>query len=791
MEKLQGMLLDIDYQTHTHSEIVVYVKTGDGIQAFVDKSFHPYFWVTAEDTVKAHATLEKSSFGEGARIREIETVDKAGVEALKISFDKVEHLTKIREDVKELSPKMERYEYDIPFSVRYTVDKQLQPMGKVELEVDGNEIRSIKGIPGETEPVRMGCFDIETTSEVGKFSDPKKDSSIMLALAGEQDTIVWSFKKIDEPFVEHVKTEKEEIDRFVQEVKKQKFDVLVTYNGDMFDFPFLKERSQLLGTKLALGIDGSEPRGRKKGMDTAVKVKGIQHLDAYQMLRLLSRLGVVSLIKFDLESVIERLYGEAKEKVLPQEINDAWATGKGLERVARYNRDDVDSTLRIARQYLPLVIALSKLVKRTVFDISRASASMLVEDLLVDRSFKQNKLVANRPKEFEVKQRMTQSYAGGYVKEPLPGLHENIAVLDFSSLHPTIMITHNISPETLLKEKTNNCSPNGHSFSLEKEGFISGELKGLYTSRMIIKNQLKTMDKQDPQYTGLYAEQQALKIIMNSFYGYLGYPRSRGYSIECASSVTAWSREYVQQVAEKGEADGFTVIYGDTDSCFLKMPKTKTKEDVRAFVKKVNTELPGVMELELEGFFKRGIFVTKESGEGAKKKYALIDEKNNLKIVGFEYVRRDWSGVAKDTQKGVIEAILEDGNPEKAAQIVQETIKQLKEGTMPKEKLVILTKIQRSLSSYDSIGPHVAAAQKAVKRGKKVGAGSVIGYIVTRAGKSISDKAELEEYVEHGNYDAGYYINNQVLPAVLRIMRELGYSKEDLEHGGKQQTLFG
>ncbi|MBU0636492.1 DNA polymerase, partial [Candidatus Micrarchaeota archaeon] len=210
------------------------------------------------------------------------------------------------------------------------------------------------------------------------------------------------------------------------------------------------------------------------------------------------------------------------------------------------------------------------------------------------------------------------------------------------------------------------------------------------------------------------------------------------------------------------------------------------------FLKKVNDSLPESMELEIDGFYKRGIFVTKKEGTGgaAKKRYALIDYKDQLKIVGFEYVRRDWSSIAKETQKKVIEAVLKEGNPEKAVQITQKAIKALLTGTVPKKQLVVLTQIQRPLDKYEITGPPVEASKKAIARGKQLGVGSVIGYIITKNGKSISDKAELEEFVKEGNYDADYYIGHQVLPAVIKILQELGYSKQDLIHGGKQSNLF-
>jgi DNA polymerase I len=645
-----------------------------------------------------------------------------------------------------------------------------------------------------TEPnFRAGAFDLETYSP-GRFSDPKKDPILMASFVAGKKSVVLSYgKSFSSKKARLFENEAGVIEGLAGEIREAGLDVLATYNGDLFDFPYVKERASRLGKKFEISSDGSEPREQSKGRDNAVKLAGIQHLDVYQMLRFLSRFSVVSLIKFDLESVVARLFGIEKEKVAAEEINAAWDADKNVDRVAEYCAEDSEYTLRIAEQYLPLLVELCRIVKQPLFDVGRASASMLVEYLLMDKCRETGRLIANKPDEAAIQQRLMNPIKGGYVKEPESGLHENLAVLDFSSLYPTIMISHNVSPDSLgcKHEKCvlENSAPNRQWFCLEKKGIVPEILKSLFEKRMEIKRQAKALDKKDKRFVLLNARQHALKILLNSFYGYLGYSRSRFYSRECASAITAWARQYVQWVGSEAEKAGFGLLYMDTDSAFLIIPKEKKQQDVSDFVEKINKQLPGVMNLELEGFFKRGIFVTKESGEGAKKKYALIDYNGNLKIVGFEYVRRDWSRIAKETQRNVIITVLSEGRPEKAIEIVRKTISDLREGKVKNSELVVLTQIKRKLDNYDAIGPHVAAAKKAVVKGQEIGVGSVVSYIVTKCGKSISDKAQLQEYVAEGNYDADYYIEHQVVPAVIKVMRELGYSKEDLIQGGKQHKL--
>lgn len=204
-------------------------------------------------------------------------------------------------------------------------------------------------------------------------------------------------------------------------------------------------------------------------------------------------------------------------------------------------------------------------------------------------------------------------------------------------------------------------------------------------------------------------------------------------------------------------------------------------EKVDEFLGDVNKNLPEGMELEYEGFYERGFFVT-------KKRYALI-ENNNIVVKGLELVRRDWAPVAKKTQEKVLKAILKDASPEKAASIVRDVIVEIKKGDIPLEDLVIHTQLTKNPEQYVQRAPHVMAAKKAIAKGRKVGPGSIIRYVVVKGKEPISQRAEPIEDVDVSNYDPNYYIENQLLPAVSRILTSIGYSEEEIMHKGKQSSL--
>ena len=387
-----------------------------------------------------------------------------------------------------------------------------------------------------------------------------------------------------------------------------------------------------------------------------------------------------------------------------------------------------------------------------------------------------------------------QTYKGAFVFEPKPGLYDNIVVFYYLSLYPTIIGSHNISPGTIncgCCEGTEKAPLENGSiwFCRKKKGFIPALIEELITRRMRIKEIIK--DEKNEKFAILDARQNSIKLLANSFYGYLGFFAARWYSIECAQATTAYGRHYIKDVIAKAEKAEFKVLYSDTDSIFLTLDN-KTKQDVERFAEKINQELPGLMELEFEGYYPAGIFVSAKIGAfGAKKKYALLDENGILKIKGFESVRRNWSLIAKEAQEKVLEIILKEHDNEKALQYVKNVIEDLRSKKIPMEKVIIRTQLQKEISDYDNKGPHVAVAQRLRNRGINVGPGSMIKFIVTQGSDIIRDRSKLPDEVHNEEYDANYYINNQVVPAVERIFAVLGYSKEELLESREQKKLEG
>lgn len=710
----------------------------------------------------------------------------------------------------KLKGKGDFYEYDIPIYFRYFIDKNLFASRQYEIDVKDGKVRSIKDAGDSPLKLKMVSFDLEVYNK-GGMPDPKKDPILMIGTydGEEKKTFFWTKEK---------GSEKEMIDSFISHVKKKNYDIIVGYNSGNFDFPYLKKRCGVLRIPLDLGRDGSEVMIRRGGVFLKADVFGRVLLDAFESIEFLTGIGAMKLPSNDLDSVYREFFKKEKIQIEGSMIYDYWEKGgKSLELLKEYNMEDAMATYEIGEEVLPLFIEISKVVGFPLYEVSRMSTAQMVEWLLVREAFEKKEIVPRRPREEAVAERMHNPIKGAFVKLPEAGLHERIAICDFRSLYPSIIISHNISPDTLnckcckdayvasqrtcmqsdaVKDgrgdqySTNVAPEVGHRFCTKKTGILPQVLKELIEIRAEAKRAMKKLKEGTAEYRTLHFKQWGLKILLNSSYGYLGYGRARWYSREAAESVTAWGRHYIHDVISKAEKEGFKVLYGDTDGYFLKLNEDQKVEDVKKFVEKINKALPERMELEFEGYYPRGIFVAAKSGLAAKKRYALIRDDGTIEIVGFEFVRRDWSQIAKRAQEKVIQAVLREGKPQKAVEAVKKIIDDLRDRKVPQEDLVIHTQVVRKVSSYEQQAPHVKAAKKLIEAGFKVPAGSDLEFIVIKGNGSISDRSIPVQLIKPKmEYDPEYYIKNQVFAAVMKILAQLGVKEEDLLADAKQSGL--
>jgi DNA polymerase I len=703
----------------------------------------------------------------------------SAVSVYKLTVSHPSEVPKIRNDVRELEGVEEIFEHDILFARRYLIDNRLAPLNYCDVETANSIIKELEPTGEQEERLRVMAFDIEVYNPKGA-PRPREDPIIMISFASNTGSRgLLTYKDESGPdYVEVFEDEKAIIKRFTEIVNEEGIDILVGYNSDQFDIPYFMDRAKALGIGFPLGRNKMQPGIRKgRGLTESV-VRGRPHVDLYPVVR-----RNVKLSSYVLENVVRDVLGIEKEKISSDLMWQYWNRG-GADLLAfmQYSIEDVDVTLELAEKFLPLYVELSRIVGLPIQDTSRMTAGQLVEWLLIREAFVRGELAPNKGGGREYLARAEDTYVGGYVMEPVKGVVDNIIVFDFRSLYPSIIVTHNIDPTTLRSGRGENSPPDiDYQFSTEKEGFIPSVLKRILDRRLNAKKRMK--EAADPLEKRMHnVSQNALKIIANSFYGYMGYPRARWYKKECAESVTSYARMYTKKVMGIAEKEyGFKVVYGDTDSLFMVVPPEKRNRAME-FMEEVNKELPGTVELEYEGFYPRGIFIT-------KKRYALIDEKGGIIVKGLETIRRDWVRLSRDTQQEVLSIILREGDPKKAAQIVKDTVVRLKEHKVSLDEITLYTQLTKNISRYKNKGPHVRAAEKSIAKGREVNPGTSIGYVITKGVGMISDRAEPVEDAKIDDIDVDYYIENQLLPPVSRILESLGYSKEHLKEELVQDNL--
>jgi len=563
---------------------------------------------------------------------------------------------------------------------------------------------------------------------------------------------------------------------------------MVGYFSDGFDLPYLKIRADKNRVKLALGLDESVPKF-SRGMITTGKINGIVHVDLMRFIQTAYSQYMQS-ETLSLNEVAKEFLGDTKKDFKFK--HSSKIDGDEWEKYFEYNLHDSVLTYNLFQKFWPDLLEFTRIMQEPVFSVSRNGMSNNVEDYVIHNLNKFNEIPEKRPVHDEISQRMRrEKYEGAFVFEPTPGLFEDIAVFDFTSSYGSTIVTYNLSKSTYLEKPSKDAysieALNKKVYFSKKPGFFPEMLKEIIEKRKKYKAELK--EKEDAIKR---ARSNAFKLLANAAYGYQGFFGARYYSEEAAAATAAFARQAIKEVIEKINNSGFRTIYSDTDSIAF-LTNGKKHEEVRQFLKKLNSELPGIMELEIEGFFKRGIWVTKRTGTfGAKKKYALIDENGKTKIRGFETVRRDWCKLAREVQNKVIQRVLEDGNEKKALEYVKEIIQKIKERKISNDELIIRTQLKKSLSEYKAISPHVIAAQRMKERNMPLDAGALIEYYIAdikqdKKKKLVREKVKLAD--EKGDYDIEYYLKHQILPAVENIFQVFNIDINENMDKKKQKKL--
>ena len=828
---LKMQIFDADYIVTDNKPIVrVFGKTQTGTSSCVFfRGVRPYFYVFG-DNEKLIKYLETRK--EVTGIKEVEKLYPIGYTGKPKKMLRV--FTHIPAEVPMLRDQMlmdairkdidGMFESDVLFKYRFLVDKKLHGMEWIKIDAARAETKTVKCPTFEAKrikrldiktnaPLRYLSFDIESIPTGDGLPDFKKDPIAIISMAFEPEhrgrkTLVLVAKQTAEEDTQSFRTEADMLKRFVEIMNDFDPDVVTGYNVDNFDIPFLLERLDANKISKCIGRSNDKPAFTSKfGATQSSNITGRVVIDPYQIIK---NDPWIRLKRYNLDTVSRELLGEEKLAVDFSEMRALWnGTKTDMKRFIDYARKDSELALKLVIKMgmLDKFIEMSKISGLLLQD-ALGGQSVRVETALLHEFKKRGFVLPMKPDKKEIQRRTIEreksELKGAFVLEPDKGLHTEgcVLVLDFKSLYPSVIRTFNICPTCLVTKDTPKSlktikSPWGTEFVEPdvREGVLPEILKWLLESRVQTKKQMKTATPDEKR--ALDAKQLALKTMANSFYGYTGYIRARLYVIDVANAITSYGRDLIQRTKKIIEEKyPVKVLYGDTDSIFVKTSITDLDEAEKLGKKiseDVTSQMPGVIELEFEKIYKTFLILTKKRYAGWKYQRSGSDWVNNIETRGIETVRRDWCALVPEIMDKVLNIVLIEGNVTKAIEYVRSIIQDVKDNKVPIEKMTIIKGITKRPEAYKGIQPHVELVKKMQQRNPAdvPMIGSRIGYVIIRGNQMLSKRSEDPDYAKKHKLelDSQYYIENQILPPVGRIVASLGVTKSELVGNGKQVSI--
>jgi DNA polymerase I len=577
--------------------------------------FKPYFYADVKEGAFSEAENDITEMGlvasEIERFRPI-GYQKNPSKMLKVTSKDPKEVRTFRERVLSLPSIDAVYETDILFRNRFMIDQGMGGMRWVQIPGDEDVLEDTEPITFDLDsitpvqdtnvkiaPLKYLAFDIECISPNGEMPRPETSPVILISLAfepaykGVDDLVLVGRETIcDRPDVIVCRNEKDMLTKFISIINDFDPDVVLGYNSNDFDFPYLTERAKKLKVDLTVGRDKSSWYVKKIGNQTNVAITGRVVMDLLPQIR-----SAFSLKRYTLKNASSELIGMEKYDVAPKEMERFWrSSGDEFARLVSYSRRDAVLALKLLLELrlLDKHIALAQASGALLQDVINGGQTGMVENLLLRKFMERDRVVPPRPGSELSHFRHSQhdELKGGAVLTPEKGLLENVIILDYKSLYPTIMMAHNLCYSTVLKAadalKRNDesgqalkdgsedhlrfdgidviKSPSGGVFVQPDvaPGIVPGILRDLLDQRTDTRELMKHADPEE--FRVLDAKQYALKILLNSFYGYSGYARARLYSLTVANAVTSFGRENIQNTRALIEEIGSVYIVDQTDS---------------------------------------------------------------------------------------------------------------------------------------------------------------------------------------------------------------------------------
>lgn len=629
--------------------------------------------------------------------------------------------------------------------------------------------------------LRVVSFDIETAMEGvqlysigvhGRVGDHHTRRVFMLGEGAQQD------------FVQACADQEAVLQAFLDWLADYDPDVLIGWNVVNFDTWYLQRLADKLGRRLVLGRDRRAVHWRElddEGERRSAQCPGRVILDGIELLRA----AFYRFESFALDNVARELLGEGKllhGGGRGEEIGRLFQQDK--TRLAAYNLKDCELVSEIFEHTAMLDFAVARTVM-TGLNIDRMGGSVAsFDNLYLPRLHRKGFVAPNASADHSAS-------PGGFVLDSTPGLYDHVLVLDFKSLYPSIIRTFCIDPLGLAL---------GVGAGLPEQDTVPGFLEARFAREGHILPQLIQQlwqQRDEAKRQGDAPLSQAIKIIMNSFYGVLGTPGCRFFDARLASSITLRGHQILNRTRDYIEQAGHRVIYGDTDSVFVWIHEAGDDSEAVAAGRQLESDLnswwrstvqaefglASVLEVEFETHYKRFLMPTVRGSEkGSKKRYAGVvagPDGDRLVFKGLENVRTDWTRVAREFQEELYRRVfMQEPFEEYVRQLVAEVLAGRRD-----EQLVYRKRLRRRLGDYErNVPPHVQAARRCAERGLPVPTrGAWVEYVITSGGAEPVARPLAPLDYQH-------YVDRQLEPVADGILGFVGSSFRALVD--KQIDLF-
>lgn len=679
-----------------------------------------------------------------------------------------------------VSQGLKTFESDIKPLERYLMDHnifaQINISGTSYMKDGLLTFENPKITPGNFYPeYKIMSFDIETGKDGRLLSLAYSFRSKAL---NEDRTIVLG-QSVETPDVKFAMKEQGILDFFQNAVKRLDPDIFTGWNVIGFDFHFLDKKSKELKFPISLGRNNrpldmfQSARG-----EWHVKIEGRVVIDGPWSMKM----NFFSFESFKLNHVAKELLGEGKD-IDEDETFDKWGEIERRFRedkmaLARYNVMDATLVLDIFEKTKLIDLMLTRSFISGML-IERVGGSTASFDHFYLPPLHEAGVVAPNVEDIG----WVRQAKGGFVLNPKVGIHPNVLVMDFKSLYPTVIQTFLIDPLSRFYRSENPLkTPVGLIFS-RTQHILPGKIAELLERRSEAKKSKNANLSQ------------AVKILMNSFYGVMGSSGCRFYQEDLPDGITGSGQWILKTVIEFLENKGFAVLYGDTDSLFVQLPTIddydgqakKLVSEVNVFLTeklKADFDADSKLEIQYDKFFKTLILTsTRGQDEGAKKRYAGLSIKNidgkqveEMVLTGMEYVRSDWSLLARNFQYELIRRVFYG---EDVQEYIDETLKKLEKKELD-DQLVLSKRLSKPIEEYiKNVPPHARAAKLLHEQ---------LGIVKKRPQYVMTLRGAIPIELPHADIDYDYYLDRQLAPIADSILGLFGKSFEEMR--GPQLSLF-